>query len=428
MRRRLIVAIALVAAASVLLFAIPLALVLRQSYNDAEFFRLQRDAVAATRQIDLDPTLSDAIELPQSSDAVGVYTRDGRLREGDGPIRADRVVDEALTSERATDATVAGRLVAVVPLVVREQVTGAVRVSRDGGAVARRVHRAWLALAGLAGVVVLLAVGAAWLVGRRLAQPLERLAGTARRLGDGDFTVCAPPTGIAEIDGVGASLEATARRIGGMIARERTFSADASHQLRTPLAALRLEIESMQLRADAPPEVPLALAQVDRLQATIETLLAVARGLPGIRGPLDLVAEMADVEDRWRGPLAQAGRRLHIDVPIPPPPAVGSSEIVREILAVLVENAVMHGQGTVSVAVSAQSPSGVAIEVGDEGPGIAPDGPDVFARTGHEGHGIGLALARSLAEAEGAQLTLRGPGSVFALLLPKPTSAPPVEP
>lgn len=426
MRRRLTLAIAAVATASIILFALPLAFVVRHSYRDAEFLRLQRDATAATRQIDLDPTLSDAVELPESADLIGVYGQDGARREGEGPPRADAVVVDALATGRPGNATIAGRLVSAVPLIVRERITGAVRVSRDPSAVDRRVRRAWIALAGLAGLVLLGAVGAATIVARRLTRPLERVAVSARRLGEGDFTVATPASGIPEVDGLAASLEATARRLGDMVARDRTFSADASHQLRTPLAALRLEIESMELRPDAPPEVPLALEQVDRLQATIETLLALARGVPPVRGPLDLAAVAGELGRRYRGPLERAGRRLTVDVPTPPPSASGSQEIVGEILAVVVENAVRHGAGSVAMVVRELSDAWVAIEIGDEGEGIAGDEDDVFARRRDGGHGIGLALARSLAEAEGARLVLarRAPCPVFALHIPRPGPPP----
>jgi len=424
-RRRVVLAIAVVAAASIVLFALPLAIVIRNSYQDAELLRLQRDAFAATRQIDVTPAPRDAIELPETADAIAVYGPDGVRRVGNGPQRADAVVRQALGAVRPANTATGGRLVAAVPLLAGERLTGVVRVSRDAGAVTGPVHRAWLALAALAGAVLLTAVEAAMVVGRRLARPLERLAETAGRLGDGDFTVSTASSGIAEIDAVAASLEATARRLGDALARERSFSADASHQLRTPLAALRIEIESIELRQGAPPEISRALEQVDRLQATIETLRAVARGRPPVRGELDLAEVVEDVAGQWRSHLAQAARPLRIAT-MTPSPAVGSRGVVREILAVLLENAVVHGAGVVSVAVRQASAGWLTIEVADEGEGIAPGSGDPFARREAGGHGIGLALARSLAEAEGGRLVLsrRGSGPVFALYLREPIPVP----
>ncbi|MEA2291617.1 MAG: hypothetical protein QOF17_637 [Solirubrobacteraceae bacterium] len=422
MRRRLVLAIAGVAAAAVVVFAVPLAVVLAGSYRVQEQLRLQRDTFAAVRQVDLGASARDRLELPPSADALAVYDRSGRLVAGRGPARADGLVRAALRGGRVQDGAANGLLLAAVPVVVGERVTGAVRAARDDAVVEDRAVRAWLALAALAAVLMLAATLAALVLARRLARPLERLAVTARRLGDGDFSVRAGRAAVPELDAVGAALDTTAQRLDDLVARERAFSADASHQLRTPLAALRIELEALELRGDASPELAAALAQVDRLQATIDTLLAVARDAPRRAGETDLAAVVEALEARWRGPLAAAGRPLRTLVSAAEPVTPAAAGVVSEILEVLVDNCRRHGAGTVAVTVR-DADGSLAVDVGDDGAGFAGDPEAAFTRgsaTG-DGHGIGLALARSLAEAEGGRLTVSraGPGPRVTLLLPR---------
>jgi signal transduction histidine kinase len=423
-RRRIVVAIVLVAAASVALFALPLAVAVRDDYRDEELLRLQRDAVAATRAIDVSRAAGDPIELPETADQLGVYDRAGQRIAGSGPSGGDAPVMATLRSGRPDDRAQGGELVASVPLVVAERVTGAVRIARDDASVTSRTRRAWLTLVGLAVVVVALAGAAAVVIARRLAAPLDRILGTARRLGDGDFTARAHPSGVPELDAIGQVLEITARRLDELLSRERAFSADASHQLRTPLAALRIELEAMELREDAPPELAPALAQVERLQTTIDTLLAVARDAPRMRRSFALTELVAGVEERWRGLLAGAGRPLRLVIEEADAVATGSPAVILEILSVLLSNAAEHGAGAVTLTVRRAAPGWVAIDVADEGPGMVGPAKAIFERgvgSAQAGHGIGLALARALADAEGARLSLTRavPHPVFSLLLPE---------
>jgi signal transduction histidine kinase len=416
-----VLAIAGVAALAVTLFAIPLALALQRSYRDDELLRLQRDTVASTRQIDLGTPSGDPVELPSGPRALAVYDATGRRIAGrGGPARADSLTRAALREQRPAARSAGGRLEVAVPLVVGERVAGAVSAERSDAVVARRAHRAWLALAGLALAVVALATGAAVLLARRLAGPLERLAGAARRLGDGDFGARAPRAGVREVDEVGAALDLTAQRLDDLVTRERAFSADASHQLRTPLAALRLELEALALRAEAPPELEAALAQVDRLQNTIDTLLAVGRDAQPGTATADLRTLLDAAERRWRGPLAADGRPLHVRVDAADPVARAAPRVVDEILDVLLTNAHHHGSGPVTATLR-DTGGWLALEVADEGPGFAIAPEEAFARrsSSNGGHGIGLALARSLAHAEGGRVDVvdAGPHPVVRLLV-----------
>jgi signal transduction histidine kinase len=423
-RRRLIVAIVAVAAATLVLFALPLAIVVRDGYREQELLRLQRDTVAAARQIDLGTSAGDPVELPAGSDRIAVYDATGRRvagRADAGPVRADRLVIDTTRLRRPTTSIRPGSLVAAVPLLTGERVTGAIRAQRSDAVFVRRAHRAWLALAGVAAGVLVLAALAAVALGRRLARPLERVAVAAERLGDGDFSVRAPRGAIREVDAIADALDLTATRLADLIARERAFSTDASHQLRTPLAALRLELEALQLTAPHPAELERALIEVDRLQQTIETLLAVARDHPRPAATCDLVALLTEAEHRWRGPLADSARRLTLTLPDTSVTARAADRVVGEILDVLLDNATRHGHGPVSIVLRTIDEQWAEISVTDQGPGFTTDEQTVFERRSPsaEGHGIGLALARSLARAEGGRLTITnsGPTPRIALIL-----------
>jgi signal transduction histidine kinase len=418
MRRRLVLAIAGVAAVAVVLFATPLGYVLGRSYRERELLRLQRDTVAATRKVDVGRHGSDRLELPATGDALAVYDRSGRRVGGRGPARDDALVMAVARSGRPADAAPRGMLVAAAPLFRGERVSGVLRAARSDAVVTRRAREVWLALAALAAGVVLAATLAALLLGRQLARPLERLSAAARRLGDGEFAVRSPRSSIPEADAIAVALDATADRLHDLVARERAFSADASHQLRTPLAALRLELEAMELRGDDSEELRAALREVDRLQRTVGTLLAVSRDAPRREGVTDLATLVEEVAAPHRAALAGQARPLRVVLPAPVPAAQAQPTVVREILDVLLSNAAEHGGGAVTLSVR-DAASWVQVAVADEGPGIDAREQEVFARRSGDGHGIGLALARSLAHAEGGRLALSrsGPGPVFTLTL-----------
>lgn len=420
MRRRLVAAIAAVATLAVVLFAVPLGLVLQRAYRDEELLRLQRDTVAATREIDVAPASHDPIELPASADELAVYDQRGRRVAGrGGPATADDVVREALRDQAPTDRARRGRLIVAVPLTVGERVTGAVRAERDDAEVTSSTRGQRRLLLGAAAGVIGLAVLAAVVLGRRLARPLERLAGAARRLGEGDFTVRAPRAAVAEIDDVAVALDAAGSRLDDLVKRERAFTADASHQLRTPLAALRIELEAMQLRGDASPELPAALEQVDRLQDTMDTLLTVARDAPRSMARTPLRILLNEAGGRWRGPLASQGRSLRVRIDDPSLAVGVPASVMREIADVLLDNALRHGHGAVEVHARVAGLS-IAVDVADEGTGVALDPERIFERRSRSahGHGIGLAFARSLAHAEGGRLLLSNPSPpTFTLLI-----------
>lgn len=420
-RKRIVTLTVLAAILATGLFGLPLAVGVARYYTDDERGELER--VAATVAVSVVDEIVDHKPVPglpsqQRETRLGLYSAAGRLIEGSGPRAADIIVRGAVAGSPQTG-SVGDDLVVAIPVSDGGIVRGVIRAATPRSEVYQRSVVTWLAMLGLA----LLAVAATWLFARRiaarLARPLEELAGTAARLGAGDVTVRTRPAGIPEIDSVGATLNTTAARIGETLERERAFSSNASHQLRTPLTGLRLQLEAALQNPRADPRAAIAsgIVAADRLEQTIDDLLALARDTGSTSDTADLDQLLSEVRQDWHGLLAANGRALRIMVhEAPQPSAAGAA--VRHILRVLLDNAFTHGRGTVTVTV--RDAGGVlAVDVADEGHGIDVD-IDLFARRqAADGHGIGLALARSLAEAEKGRLWLSTPTPpTFTLLLP----------
>jgi signal transduction histidine kinase len=378
-------------------------------------------------------------DLPRSV-TVGVYRADGTRIAHSGPDRS--AVAAAAMDGHLHDGVENGALAVAAPVPSDGGVTITVRVAQPYADLRQHTFRAW-ALMVLLGALV---VGFAAVLARRqagqIARPLERLTGSARALGDGDFTIRASHSGIEEADAAGVALEATARRLGNLLERERAFSADVSHQLRTPLTSLLLGLESAlsldasdrdatnHEAADLRAAAERALRRAEQLRDTIDDLLGLARDTHSAGAPLDVAHLLSDVRNRWHAAFAAKGRRLTLPAVPDLPTVTTSSAAVRQILDVLLANALAHGAGTAGVAV-VDVGTGISIEVGDEGPGLPGDPERAFVRRGENSagggsdgdsgrHGIGLALARTLAEAEGGRLVVRraAPSPVFSLLLP----------
>lgn len=268
-----------------------------------------------------------------------------------------------------------------------------------------------LALAGLAIAV------AAWL-SRRLARPFRELAEVAEVIGRGEFDVTVPRYRVPEADTLARVLRASAADLDVLTRREREFAAHASHALRTPITAARLELEDLAIAPETPPAVvgrlSDAVEQLDRLNTTVAGMLQTTRDRVGANGDVDLAALVRDAAERWRGPAR--GRCVVDDcedvvaVRLP----VGA---LLQLMDALLGNAVANGEGTIRVSV-VEAAQYAEVRVADEG--SRNRAAEAVKRAVSSGSG-GLASATELAESLGGQLRLTNDATTtFSLVLPIP--------
>ena len=285
-----------------------------------------------------------------------------------------------------------------------------------------------LIVVGLAVLALAAGVFVATQQARRLALPMTLLADRAERLGAGESRIQPLHSGIRELDQVSEVLSRSAQRLTKSLASERDFAADASHQLRTPLTALLMRLEEIAATDDlevAQEEASIAMDQVERLTKVVDDLMSrTRRGGDESKATVSLDSVIAALQREWQPAFEQARRsvRVHGERGL----VVQAKPVdLSQVLSTLLENALAHGRGTVDVHARRSGPS-VVVEVSDQGEGVpASIAPHIFERSvTTTGTGLGLALARDLAESNGGRLELiQAQPAIFALFLSESDAA-----
>lgn len=442
MTRRLVLSYLAIVAIVLAVLEIPLGINYARSQRATLVTNLERDAVVVAGLVE--DQLQGGVR-PVRAD-LGAYVRQTGIRvvatdadgvsvlDTDGDFAVDRdystrpEIATALDGGRASGTrrseTLGQDLVYVsVPVASGGEVHGAVRITYPGAELDARVRRNWLLLAAVAAGVLATTTVVGVVLAGWVTRPTRELGAAVADVAAGRLDRrAAEDTGPPEIRDLAARFNTMAARLEELIQSQRAFVADASHQLRSPLTALRLELENL---ADGPTDridpasLDRAVDETRRVSRILDGLLLLTRA-EGVRPDLvtvDVAAVVADRVRAWRPVAEEAGVSLH-----GPPTAAHSAVAVDghldQVLDNLFDNAIeaTPAGGAVRIDVLSARSDRVDVTVEDDGPGMDDEDRarafDRFwrastARPG-AGSGLGLPIARQLARASGGDLVLEG--------------------
>ena len=336
------------------------------------------------------------------------------------------VAEAAEHREPVTEVT-GGRVIVVVPVQDTGPVVGTVVLARSTAPMTNSIYMLWLTLAVIGGAALAAAALIAITLARWVGRPLVTLDSTAHKLAEGDLAVrAATSSGPPELRRLAATFNTMAGRLETLVHGHRAVVADVSHQLRTPLAALRLRIDL--LTEDADPEAAGELAgardELARLSRLVDGMLAVARAENVVPQPVpvaigEVVAERAAA---WRPVAEDRGIELSAEADGGDVVLLGDGHL-EQILDNLLANALdAAGKGNhVRVRTSAIA-DGTRLVVSDDGPGMTADDRDRaflrFATASPNGTGLGLAIVHRLVTSNGGLARLaETPGGGLSVIM-----------
>ena len=458
MTRRLLLSYLTITAVVLVVLVTPLGITFAARERDRLEVAIERDATAIASLAE------EALENGQPLDAVRpaieryasgggriviVDPRGFSLEDTDAPGEPSRdfstrpEIQAALAGERSGGvraSTTLGHdlLYVAIPVASGGVIHGAVRISYPTSTVDARVRSNWLRLGGLTVAVLASVAGAGLVLARGVTGPVRRLETASHDLAGGDFDVrVSEDDGPPELRALARSFNVMADRVDQLVGAHRRFVADASHQLRTPLTALQLQLETLE---GAPPaqrrkKVAAALAETERLGQLVESLLVLARA---DAGPVaEVTVDLGDaVRDRvavWHPVARERGVELNVEVP-PDAPVRTMSGAIEQVLDNLLSNAIAVSPAGSAIRLTVlPGDAAVELHVTDTGPGMTAEqreraferfwrGPESTGR----GFGLGLAIVHQLVTASGGEVRLQpgagGRGLDAVVVLPRPAA------
>lgn len=435
LRVRIIALTTGITAIVLILFAVPLAIALRQSSSDrviregqyvvqgvADYFSTSQRTLAQSQayveRVNSRANTAVSVLLPDDSvlgDAVAGAPKwpsdrrhGGRDADGDGDFgqlaepRVVRISNGWIIDIKVTNS--GGNSV--------------VRGYVSDSAVDHEVHERWAFIGVGALLLIGLAAAAAEVVSRRLVRPLQATAATATTLAAGDLNARAPVSGVREIGEVATALNVLADRIIDLLASERETLADLSHRLRTPLTAIRLDVEALP-ESEQSRDLTRHVVALDQ---TLTTIIQNARDPQSQGGARQCDAHQIAAEriGFWVPLVEDQGREFATDLGVGPAHVTCRGDDLATAIDALVENAIAHTPEGTFMAVTLHSVGPhVHIDVIDHGPGIPP-GAGLRGHSDRGSTGLGLDIARTCAESSGGDLKILRDNAVTTVRLVLP--------
>ncbi|MFE9958039.1 ATP-binding protein [Micromonospora sp. NPDC005299] len=407
MRRRLTLLVAAVGVLVMVAFLVPLAVLVRTVAADRATVRAAADAQSlvavvgtadpATVRLTVDHLAAD------SGREVSVFLPDGTVLG----VRVPRTpaVTLAARGQSLTVESAAGREV-VIAVQGRPDGTAVIRTVVPRAELTAGVTRAWLVLALLGLLLVLVGLAVADRLARTLVRPIADLGAVSHRLANAELDARVDPAGPAELREVAGALNHLAERIQVLLREEREQVADLSHRLRTPLTVLRLEAESLR----DPHDAARLTTAVDGLERAVTGVIRQARwrSTAAEGGGCDAAAVVAERVAFWSVLAEDTGRSVTLDLaPGPLPVRVTGDELAAAVDALLGNVFAHTPDGTAFTVRLAPDAGQVALTVADAGPGL-PAGSVRRGASRAGSTGLGLDIADRAARTSGGRLELGG--------------------
>lgn len=391
----------------VLAFLIPLALLVRGLAGDRVVTAAERDAEQVAQLIALRAPEADVlatalrVPLDQSEFPISIVVGDEVIG---APIPAGENLDAA-KGGAAFRASVSGGQAIYAPIIIPSRPEAVVvRVFISDEQLTAGVTRSWVILGLLGLILVLIALVVSDRLGRSMVDPVRRLSATAAMLGHGNLDARVVPSGPPEVREVGAEFNRLAARITTLLRLEREAAADLSHRLRTPLTAVRLDLEAVE---EGPAKERL-LDDIDEMGRTVDFVIRAARhpGRADARPSCDLAELVAARVQFWSALAEEQNRVVTVHIAGGSRLVAAGADDVTAMIDALLGNVMAHTPEGTDLTVTVAGEAGeVRLTVADEGPGfdarLAERGRSSAGSTG-----LGLDIVRRTAEASGGSLSI----------------------